>query len=104
MNRKILIITGLLLSILLMKLYITSKSESTYAIKTFQIEKGWGYSIFNGNKIIIRQDKVPSIKEQKHFSSEQDALICGKIMLKKLQQKEIPSVTVSELQSNGIHL
>ncbi|MDV7186117.1 DUF4907 domain-containing protein [Lutibacter sp. TH_r2] len=103
---KKIILIGLLLLIVLgsLKFALPNKNESNYSIKTFKIENGWGYSIFKGEKIIIRQDIIPSISEKKHFQNQQDALKCGKIMLKKLHNHKIPSVTIKELQLNNIHL
>lgn len=105
MKRKIFLAIVLLISVVVIKVVLSNnKTETNYTIKVFQIEKGWGYSIFKDEKIIIRQDVVPSIQERKHFKNKEDALNCGKIMLKKLQQHKIPSITVKELKENNIHL
>lgn len=103
--KKIIIIGLLFLVVLsLIKFTLPSKNGINYSIKTFKIKNGWGYSIFNGEKIIIRQDIVPSVSKKRHFKNEQDALKCGKIMLNKLQEHKIPSVTIKELQMNNINL
>ncbi|SDW38728.1 protein of unknown function [Lutibacter oricola] len=94
----------LLVLVVSIKLVVATKNDTNYTIKTFQIEKGWGYSIFKGNNIIIRQGEIPSIKERKHFLNEEDALNCGKIMLKKLTEHRLPSVSYEELEQNGVHL
>ena len=104
--KKVIIVSTLFLAILFSIIVVLqNKNEvNNYSIKTFEIENGWGYSIFKGEKIIIRQTIVPSITHKKHFKNKQDALKCGKIMLKKLQQHKIPSVTMKELLLNNINL
>lgn len=104
MMKKIILLGVVLLIVLLSIKVMNTKETFNYSIITFQIEKGWGYTIFNGEKIVIRQDIIPSIQERKHFKNKEDALSCGKIMLKKLQQHKIPSITVKELRLNNINL
>lgn len=74
--------------------------QTAYTIKTFETEKGWGYSIFNNEKLIIRQQHVPSIQEQKSFKSEQEALKIGSFVIEKLKQHKTPSLTAAEVENN----
>lgn len=77
-----------------------SNKQSAYTIKSFETENGWGYSIFVNDKLLIRQQYIPSIQEQKPFNSEQDALKIGAFVIEKLKQHQIPSLTTSEIKNN----
>lgn len=74
--------------------------KSQYTVKVFEVENGWGYSIFKQNKLIIRQQYIPSISSQKHFKSEKDAQTIGALVVKKLKLHKIPSITFQELENN----
>jgi len=77
----------------------TSK-KSVYIVKTFQIEQGWGYSIFEKEKLIIRQQYIPSIGSQKHFKSEKDAFTIATLVIEKLKHHRIPSITSEEIKNS----
>lgn len=74
--------------------------KSLYRIKVFEVEQGWGYSIFNKEKLIIRQQYIPSISSQKHFKSEEDAYTIGKLVIEKLKLHKTPRITYVELKNN----
>lgn len=75
-----------------------------YDIKTYKVENGWGYKIHKKNKVIIKQDIIPGIAVKKPFATEKDALIVGELMIEKLKNKKIPSISYKELQINGVIL
>jgi hypothetical protein len=64
---------------------------------------GYGYDIFIGNHLYIRQQYMPAVPDNIVFSSEKKAfktasLVAGKI----LKQMLPPSVTLAELDSMGV--
>lgn len=105
MRNKVLIsVLGLILVVIAVKFFTSNnkKTPSIYAIETFKIDEGWGYSILAKDKIIIRQDIIPSIRSKKHFKTKQDAFSCGEIVLEKLQKRKTPKVTLEDLKEKGI--
>jgi hypothetical protein len=64
---------------------------------------GWGYEILVDKKPFIRQDDIPAIATQKHFISEKEALLAGRLAMEKLVHKKIPFVSKAELDSLGVH-
>ena len=74
--------------------------KSLYTVKVFEVEQGWGYSIFQENKLIIRQQYIPSINGHKHFKSKKDAYTIGALVIEKLKHHRIPSITSEELKNN----
>jgi len=64
---------------------------------------GFGYSIFQDDKLYISQPHIPAIQGLKGFSSEQDAQTAAAFAISKLQQGIFPPmVTVEELDSLGV--
>lgn len=99
----VLIITSLIItSILIVKL--SSASVRSYSLKTDKVTDGWGYTIFIKNKVFIKQDIIPGIPVKKPFATEKDAEIVGELMIEKLENKKIPSISYKELQINGVNL
>ncbi|MFA9370341.1 MAG: DUF4907 domain-containing protein [Labilibaculum antarcticum] len=91
----ILIITGIF--IISAYLFRNNKSTPPYTMQTYQTEEGWGYQILKNNKPIINQYRIPAIQEKHAFPSEKSAKIVGERVLKKIQLKEIPSISTDEL-------
>jgi len=74
--------------------------QPMYTVKTFETEQGWGYSIFENEKLVIRQAYVPSIQKQESFKNERDALKIGAFVIEKLKQHKTPSLTIAEVKNN----
>lgn len=103
MKKRTIIFTVLIItSILIVKL--SNTSTRSYNLKTDKVTNGWGYTIFIKNKVFIKQDIIPGIPVKKPFATEKDAIIVGKLMIEKLTNKKIPSISYKELQINGVIL
>ncbi|MDO9276847.1 MAG: DUF4907 domain-containing protein [Lutibacter sp.] len=103
MKKWIIIFTVLAItSILIIKL--SDASTNRYHLKTFKVNNGWGYTIFIKDKVFIKQDIIPGIPVKKPFSAEKDAETVGELMIEKLENKKIPSISYKELQINGVIL
>lgn len=103
MKDRIIIFAFLIIaSILITK--VSNILTNGYDIKTYKVENGWGYKINKKNKVIIKQDIIPGIPVKKPFATEKDALIVGELMIEKLKNKKIPSISYKELKINGVIL
>ncbi|WP_298265132.1 DUF4907 domain-containing protein [uncultured Lutibacter sp.] len=98
MKKYVIIIVLVLLFIL--KFYNTF--ETKYHLETFKLTNGWGYKISTKNKIIIKQDIIPGITDNKPFKTEKEAKIIGELIIDKLEHNKIPSVTKKDLETKGI--
>ncbi|MBS7252633.1 DUF4907 domain-containing protein [Flavobacterium branchiicola] len=87
---------NLLFIIAVLLLSACTKKEA-FKIDSFKTNTGWGYTIAYKNKTIIKQSVVPVISNAKSFSSEEDALKIGNLVVHKLQQKTSPTVTKNDL-------
>lgn len=71
-------------------------------LKTFKTEDGWGYSISQKGKVIIQQPFIPAIGGRKSFDTRRDAAKTGRMVIKKLQHGQQPTLTIEELRKAGI--
>ncbi|RXP61381.1 DUF4907 domain-containing protein [Lutibacter sp. HS1-25] len=91
-----------IVSIFLVSVFLMSctPKKSVYTLKVFEVEQGWGYSIFQREKLIIKQQHIPSINGQKHFKSKKDAYTIGMLVIDKLKHHSIPTITAKEIKNN----
>ena len=85
-----------LLILLLAQLASCTKNEN-FQIKSIKTTSGWGYTIENRHKTIIKQTVIPVISDNKSFHSEEDALKVADLVVKKLSQNTSPSITKNDL-------
>lgn len=72
-------------------------------VKPITTSFGWGYEIISGGKVYIHQEFIPAIPGKHGFKNSEDALKVGKMVVNKLNAKQVPpTVTVEELRQLGI--
>jgi len=71
------------------------------AVYAIPVEDGWGYEIFAGNKLYIKQNRVPQIPGTHHFLTAEDALRAANLVVEKLKQNQSPTIDTSEMQAAG---
>jgi len=74
--------------------------DSEFTIKVFEAENGWGYSIFEQEELIIRQQYIPAINNQISFKTKKDAFTIGTIVIEKLKRHKAPSISSEELKNS----
>lgn len=79
--------------------------EEHFSVQTYAIQDGgWGYSIFDGKKRIIKQDFIPGIVNSISFQSEEDARHTGLLVIEKLESNKLPTIKTQELEKLQISL
>ncbi|MBP5369139.1 MAG: DUF4907 domain-containing protein [Bacteroidales bacterium] len=74
------------------------KSGIHFRVETMQIDSGWGYAVFVDEKRLILQRYIPVVEGFHHFETQCDALHCGKLVINKLINNEMPpAVTRQDL-------
>ncbi|MDQ3190746.1 MAG: DUF4907 domain-containing protein [Bacteroidota bacterium] len=80
------------------------QNKKIYKVETFQTATGWGYKIFNSEKILINQENIPAVSGIKSFKSEDEAMITANLAVKKIKNGFFPpTITISELDSLKIN-
>ena len=73
------------------------QKEQNLKVQSIRVADGWGYSIANNDKIIIKQTIIPVISNSKSFKTEKDALAVGQLVLQKLSSDNSPTITKNDL-------
>jgi hypothetical protein len=69
------------------------------AVKT---TNGWGYNVLDGERIYIKQEFIPAVPGNQGFSSADDALRVGNLVVKRIGSGLQPTITVRDLDSLGV--
>lgn len=80
----------------------THADSSTVTVYTFQVGQGYGYAIFVNGKEFINQNCIPVIQGNKPFVSRQQAGKTGKFVAQKLRNKQLPALTLEDLDKLDI--
>jgi hypothetical protein len=78
-------------------LFIFCRKNENLKVQSIKIANGWGYSISNNRKTIIKQTIIPVTSECKSFKTEKEALAVGQLVLKKLNSNLSPTITKNDL-------
>ncbi len=62
----------------------------------------WAYEISINNKRYIYQDCIPAVQGNKRFENKRDAELVGRLVMKKILNKETPTVDTGELKQLDI--
>ncbi|WP_117882728.1 DUF4907 domain-containing protein [Aureibaculum luteum] len=75
-----------------------------YSIETFKVDKGWGYKVLKDNKIFIKQNFIPAVKGNRPFVSEMEAYNTANLVIIRLDQNKLPTITIADLNSIDVTL
>jgi Domain of unknown function (DUF4907) len=82
----------------------TDREKQVYIYaQPFQTDYGWGYNILADGKVHIKQQYMPAVPGKRGFKTEADALMVGNLVVKKIMQNKLPTITIHELDSMGIY-
>jgi Domain of unknown function (DUF4907) len=98
-KRKRLFVFALLSVLILAAVAYTSRGHFYYNVDVYKSGQGWGYDILVKNKTYIHQPFMPAVEGQVPFSDRQSARKTGRLVVRKLKNHKIPSVTKEELKS-----
>lgn len=101
-KRKVLVSFAVLILIAVSLLAVASVIHKKEGLKTYRVENGWGYTITKKGKTIINQPFIPGVEGKKPFKTRKDAAKTGRMVIKKLQQGKMPTITREELKKAGI--
>jgi hypothetical protein len=68
-----------------------------------QTAYGWGYNIIADGKVHIKQEYIPAVPGKRGFKSAADAMLVGNLVVKKITENKMPSITLHELDSMGLY-
>lgn len=65
-------------------------------------KQGWGYEIKVDHKTFIRQESIPAISGEYPFATRGDAEKTGELVVRKLIEGKLPSVSRAEVMELGV--
>lgn len=87
---------------------ITTSKKSTqepYRFEIISLQNGFGYQLFENNKLIIDQQTIPAVQGNKAFDTYESAEKCAMFCLDKIKKGIFPpTITEEELNQLGIKL
>lgn len=97
-------IAALLISFAVIFFMYRQRSQKVfiYAEPT-QTVYGWGYNIIADDKVHIKQEYMPAVPGKRGFKSAADAMLVGNLVVKKITENKMPSVSLHELDSMGLY-
>ena len=75
--------------------YLGQKKKVDY--KIFHTTSGWGYDILVNKRLFIHQECVPVLAEKRGFTTGESARIAATMVVHKLKNNELPTLTYGEL-------
>ncbi len=83
--------------IVVLFLFISCNSNEKYLVKSIKVKNGWGYTIAINDKIVIKQTLIPTVSNQVSFTTEDDALKVGNLVLERIKQNLSPTIAKNDL-------
>tara|TARA_R110000868_G_scaffold352813_1_gene614042 strand:- start:406 stop:702 length:297 start_codon:yes stop_codon:yes gene_type:complete len=81
-----------------------SDANKTLYAEVFISGNGYGYAIKTKNKILIKQNFIPTIKGEKPFKTERDARLVSELIVNRMLKQKNPVITANDLDSLKISL
>lgn len=78
----------------------TNAAGEKLSCRSMQVEGGYGYVVVYGADTLIYQPYIPAIGEKTAFASEEEALKIGRLVCRKLAEKQLPTVSREEIVEN----
>lgn len=76
-----------------------SKKEPEFSSFIYKTKSGWAYNIQFNHKVIIQQEFIPAVQGSHPFESESDARHTSELVIHKLMKRQLPSISMQELDS-----
>lgn len=77
--------------------YYLENSADTYSYKIYKVNDGYGYQVLVNDKLLIKQDFVPTLEGFTAFTTKNQAESAAKQVVSKLRNNEIPALTNTEI-------
>ena len=80
----------------------TNTGETEFPCRAMQAEGGYGYMVLHKGDTLIHQPYIPAVGRKIAFATKEDALKVAKLVCRKLDEKQSPSISKEEITMLGI--
>ena len=70
-----------------------------YDVELYKSGDGWGYDILKKDNVYIHQPFMPAVEGEVPFPDKKSARKTGRLVIKKIRNRESPALTKEEIQS-----
>jgi hypothetical protein len=99
-NKKRKILSGIAILLILVASGIVINFRSyPFSVNLFKSGQGWGYDIKYRSKVLIHQPYMPAVEGKIAFQNKRAAKKTGLLVVKKLRNKQQPTIKIEELTS-----
>lgn len=70
--------------------------------RVIEIDRAWGYEILVDDRVVIHQETIPAIDSLMGFPTKEAAERTASYLVKKIEKKETPRLTLTELEKLGL--
>lgn len=70
--------------------------------ETISLEEGFGYQIWHGKNLLIRQENIPGLSGDITFTNRQEAILIAKKVVHRLKNSQNPEITAQDLKNLNI--
>ncbi|MBO0320729.1 DUF4907 domain-containing protein [Muricauda sp. CAU 1633] len=75
------------------------KEDSKIHAEVILAGEGYGYQIYHGERVLIKQEFIPAVHGTKPFTSPTDARRVAKLVMEKITKRVSPEITQSEIEA-----
>jgi len=97
-DKKKRLIFALFLVIIVVTITVSRRGHF-FKVSPFKSGDGWGYDILVKDKAYIHQPYMPAVDGQVPFKDKRSAKKTGRLVVKKIRNHKLPSVTREEIKS-----
>lgn len=77
----------------------TSGDWISITYTTYHTPLGWGYDILANDTLFIHQQQMPAVEGTRGFESQQDAATVAELVIKRMKNKQVPTIYLKDLDS-----
>lgn len=94
----IVLLTGIFIFLIAYSVSLWKVNDlQTFEVKTVQLPQGFGYHIYKGEALLVKQEFIPGVAGNLPFKNEIEAQIIGDLVVSKLVEGNLPTVNHSDL-------
>jgi hypothetical protein len=75
-----------------------SRQPLPYEFRVYSIANGWAYDILVNDSLFIHQESIPALEGNKPFLRESQAREAARTVISKLERRQSPSFSRSEIE------
>ena len=81
-----------------------NKNDSYFKIEIHKVKNGYGYSLSNNGKLLIKQDLIPAIQKKYPFCTFEDAYNVATLVKERIVKNQNPKIILIDLENLNVSI